>query len=64
MIFYALIGIPINGIVMVTLGDFFGKKVRLALETRMFRMLRLSICSLLKFTIDGNHQKWNTILRD
>lgn len=26
MIFYGLVGIPINGIVMVTLGDFFGKK--------------------------------------
>ncbi|KAJ8947910.1 hypothetical protein NQ318_005137 [Aromia moschata] len=25
MIFYALIGIPINGIIMVTLGEYFGK---------------------------------------
>lgn len=27
MIFYALIGMPINALIMVTLGDFFGKSV-------------------------------------
>lgn len=28
MIFYALVGIPINGFIMIALGDFFGKSVR------------------------------------